>query len=199
MEKIEKILEINHPSFEWVSNFFKSNPTNINIQSNDFIYHNKNFPSGINVLIDISESRINLLNNDILIDKLKECVDFISTQYELKYMWLMIYPPKTFLNFHKDHGKNRHVISFIENERFFNYEAYDLEFFNHERELELNKILKENIDNIDTFNEYFKNLHENCKITTLESNSVYTFGNTLHTFFNGSDKMRVNLVFEIVE
>ena len=199
MEKIQKILEINHPSFEWVSNFFKTNSKETNIQSNDFIYHNKNFSSGNNVLIDIEESRINLLNDKMLINKLKECVDFLTTQFEIKFMWLMVYPPKTYLSFHKDHGKNRHVVSFCENDRFFNYEAYDVRFFNHEKELELNKILKENIDNIDSFNEYFKNLHKSCKITKLEPNSVYTFGDTLHTFFNGSDTIRVNLVFEIVE
>ena len=38
-----------------------------------------------------------------------------------------------------------------------------------------------------------------CKITTLEPNCVYTFGNTLHTFYNGSNTKRINLVFEIVD
>jgi hypothetical protein len=202
MEKIEKILEINHPSFEWVNNFFKTTPIDVprfKTVSNDFIYHNKNFPCGINYLIDINESRINVLNNKMLIEKLKECVDFLSNQFELKFMWLMVYPPKTFLNFHKDNGKNRHVISFCENERFFNYEVSDDEFIGANKDSTFNDMLKSSLNDINSFNEYFKNQHNSCEIKILETNSVYTFGNTLHTFFNDSDTIRVNLVFEIVE
>ena len=174
-------------------------PRKRNKQHGYFIFHNKNFPNGNNILINIDDSRINLLNNKILIDKLKECMDFLNTQFELKFMWLMIYPPKTFLSFHKDYGKNRHVVSFCENERFFNYEVFNEKFLEGNTETELNNRLKTSIDSIDSFNEYFLNQHEDCKITILEPNSVYTFGNTLHTFFNGSDTIRVNLVFEIVE
>lgn len=202
MKKIEKILKINHPSFEWVTNFFKTTPIDVNhfnVTTNDFIYHNCKFSKGNNVLINLEDSKINIFNNVNLIENLKYCIDFLNSKFELKFMWLMIYPPKTFLNFHKDHGKNRHVISFCENNRFFNYEVYDEKFLENNKEKELNDLLKLNINNIDAFNDFFKNQHEDCKITNLEPNSVYTFGNTLHTFFNGSDTIRVNLVFEIVE
>lgn len=202
MEKIKKELEINHPSFNYLKNYFKNNTIDLElfkVTTNEFIYHNKNYPCGSNLLIDINKSKINVLKDNSLIEKLQECVEYLSTVYELKFMWLMIYPPKTFLNFHKDHGKNRHVISFCDNERFFNYEVYDEKFLENDKEIELNQKLKSSIDNIDDFNNYYKNQHEDCKITILESNCVYTFGNTLHTFFNASDTIRVNLVFEIVE
>lgn len=202
MEKIEKILEINHPSFEWVKDFFKNEKIDINhfpVTTNEFIFHNTDFPKGQNHLIELNESRLRIFNNDTLIDKVNECVNFLNEKFNLKFMWLMIYPPKTFLNFHKDHGKNRHVISFCDNDRFFNYEVYNDEFLENDKEKHLNEKLISNIDQIDTFNEYYKNLHDCCKITILDSNSVYTFGDTLHTFFNGSDTIRINLVFEIVE
>lgn len=111
----------------------------------------------------------------------------------------MIYPPKKFLNFHKDYGLNRHVISFTQNDRFFNYEVDDDLLMSHNFEIKLNEKFQFHIDTIDDFNDYFVNIDKSCKINVLNSNSVYTFGNTLHTFYNGSDKIRVNFVFEIVE
>ena len=202
MNKIEKILEIKHPSFDWVNDFFKKKEFDINYfpnTTNDFIFHNKNYPCGQNYLVDIGESKIKSFQNKLLIEKLKECVDHLNTIYQLKFCWVMVYPPKTLLNFHWDHGKNRHVVSFCGNNRFFNYEAHDDEFFGNNIEVELNNKLKSSVNDIDSFNEYFLKLHPSCKITSLDVNSVYTFGNTLHTFFNGSDTLRVNLVFEIVE
>jgi hypothetical protein len=55
---------------------------------------------------------------------------------------------------------------------------------------------KLDVDDLDNFNEYFLSLG-NSKIINLEKNSVYTFGNTIHTFVNGSDKLRCAFVFEI--
>lgn len=199
-EKIEKILEINHPSFEWVKNYFNTKNLNnrINISTNEFIFHNVNYPKGLNNLIKIEDSIFNSLNDNKLIEKLKECVEFLKTQFDIKFMWLMVYQPNSKLNFHQDHGKNRHVLSFIKNERFFNYEV--LPFTSGEMGLEdiFNNEIKKTTD-IDEFNKFFLNTHSDCKITTLEPNCVYTFGNTLHTFYNGSDTIRINLVFEIVD
>ncbi len=158
MNKIEKILEIKHPSFDWVNDFFKKKEFDINYfpnTTNDFIFHNKNYPCGQNYLVDIGESKIKSFQNKLLIEKLKECVDHLNTIYQLKFCWVMVYPPKTLLNFHWDHGKNRHVVSFCGNNRFFNYEAHDDEFFGNNIEVELNNKLKSSVDDIDSFNEYF--------------------------------------------
>ncbi len=202
MDKIKKELEITHPSFEYIREHFKKNKPNLdyfNVTSNEFIYHNFDYPRGQNYLIKIDDSKIKYFGDKLLVQKLKECIEHLNTIFQLKFVWLMVYPPKSFLNFHRDYGKNRHVVSFCENDRFFNYETSDNKFLENNREKELNDKFRESIDNIDDFNEYYKNLHESCFITTLESNCIYTFGNTLHTFFNGSDTVRVNLVFEIVE
>jgi len=199
-EKIEKILEINQPSFELVKNYL--NEINLdnkfNILSNEFIFHNVDYPRGINHLIKIENSVLKVFANDDLIQKLNECVEFLNTQFKLKFMWLMVYPPNSKLNFHKDHGKNRHVLTFTKNERFFNYEVKP--HTNDEMGLEqiFNNELKKT-NNIDEFNDFFINTHSDCKITTLEPNCVYTFGNTLHTFYNGSNTNRINLVFEIFD
>lgn len=199
-DKIEKILEINHPSFEWVKNYF--NTTNLNnrfsVSTNEFIFHNNDYPKDLNKLIEIKDSVLNMFNDDELIEKLNECVEFLKTQFDIKFMWLMVYQPKGKLNFHRDHGKNRHVLSFIKNDRFFNYEVKP--FIAGELGLEniFNNEIKKTT-NIDEFNNFFLNTHSDCKITSLEPNCVYTFGNTLHTFYNGSDTIRVNLVFEIVD
>ena len=60
--------------------------------------------------------------------------------------------------------------------------------------------MKENINNIDVFNEFFLNFSpEHNKIRILKTNEVYTFGKSMHNFFNDSDKLRVNFVFETEE
>lgn len=195
-------MEIKHPSFEYIRNHFAGHKPNLDFfkgTTNEFIFHNPNYPKGKNLLIQIEKSKINYFGDKLLVNKLKECVEYLNTIYELKFMWLMVYPPKSFLYFHMDHGDNRHVISFCENARFFNYETSDSKFLENNRNNELNEKFRMSIDNIDEFNNYYKNLHESCLITTLKPNCIYTFGNTLHTFFNGSDTVRVNLVYEIIE
>jgi hypothetical protein len=52
-------------------------------------------------------------------------------------------------------------------------------------------------ENLDEFNEFFLNDCELNSIHNLKSGSVYTIGNSLHTFINGSNKNRVALVFEV--
>jgi hypothetical protein len=47
------------------------------------------------------------------------------------------------------------------------------------------------------FNEFFLNDSELNSVHNLKSGSVYSIGNSLHTFINNSNKVRVNLVFEV--
>jgi hypothetical protein len=53
------------------------------------------------------------------------------------------------------------------------------------------------IDNIDEFNEYFVN-EPNCELSNLVEGSIYSFGETIHSFYNGStNKVRGAIVFDI--
>ena len=201
MEKIEKILEINHSSFNILKDFFESFdfyshelPKGI---GNDFVYYDEVSPKGNEVLRDIERTSIGLLNNQIVNDSLKESIEYLKSIYKIKMMWLMTYPPKTFLNFHKDHGKNRHVVSFNHNERFFSYECYPDVMKIRNTENIINQQLAEQKDNIDNFNGYFLQYDESCRISNLDTNCVYVFGNTIHNFINDSNQIRVNLVFEV--
>ena len=201
MDKIEKILEINHPSFLNLKKFFESFdfdshdlPKNIN---NQLIIYDGVSPKGSEVLVKVENTIIASLKNQYIIDNIVECVNHIKSIYNIKMMWLMTYPPKTHLNFHRDHGKNRHVISFNENNRFFSYEGYSDYMMYGDTEMKINEKLKSLKDNIDEFNNYFLNYDESCQISNLDSNCVYVFGNTIHNFINDSNQMRVNLVFEV--
>jgi hypothetical protein len=201
MEKIEKILEINHSSFNILKDFFETFdyysvdlPNNI---YNDFVYYDGVSPKDKEVIKDIDLTPIGSLNNQIVNDSLKESIEHLKSIYNIKMMWLMSYPPKTFLNFHRDHGKNRHLVSFNHNERFFSYEGYSDFMMNEDTEMIINEKLKSFKDNIDQFNDYFLNYDESCRISNLDSNCVYVFGNTIHNFINDSNQLRVNLVFEI--
>ena len=112
----------------------------------------------------------------------------------------MVYSPTSFLNFHWDHGKNRHIISLNCNERFFNYENNNKIRHGAQEKCDFyNKKLLEQKDNIDSFNEFFINDSELSSIHVLETKSVYVFGDSLHTFVNASDKLRSALVFEIIK
>ncbi len=201
MERIEKILDINHPSFIELKNFFESFnfnsldlPKNI---SNDFIYYDGFSPKSREVVINVKDTVIGSLNNRRIVELINECVQFIKDKYNVKMIWLMTYPPKTFLKFHRDHGKNRHVVSFNHNNRFFSYEGYSDSMMDGNTENIINERLDLLKDNIDEFNEYFLQYEESCRISNLEPNCVYVFGDTIHNFINDSDQLRVNLVFEV--
>lgn len=200
MEKIEKILEINQPSFVNLKNFFESfdfNSYNLpKIINNDFIFYDGVSPKGSEVVVDIKNTIIGSLNNQFVIDNVAESVNYIKSIYNVKMMWLMTYPPKTWLNFHRDHGKNRHVVTFNNNDRFFSYEGYSNNMMIGDTEMIINEKLKSLKENINEFNDYFLNYDESCQISNLESNCVYIFGNTIHNFINDSNQLRVNLVFE---
>jgi len=201
MEKIEKILEITHPSFNILKDFFESFdygsvdlPKTI---SNDFVYYDGISPKQSEVVVNIEKTVIGSLNNKLLIENITKSVNHIKDIYNVKMMWLMTYPPKTWLNFHRDYGKNRHVVSFNNNKRFFSYEGYSDYMMNEDTETIINEKLKSLKDNIDQFNDYFLNYDESCRISNLDPNCVYVFGNTIHNFINDSNQLRVNLVFEV--
>lgn len=112
----------------------------------------------------------------------------------------MVYSPTSYLNFHWDHGKNRHIISLNRNDRFFNYENNHLIRHNAQSKCNLyNEKLIELKDDIDSFNEFFIKDSDLSSIHILDTKSVYVFGNSLHTFVNGSNKLRLALVFEIMD
>ena len=201
MEKIEKILEINQPSFLNLKNFFESFDFNSHdlpkIINNEVIFYDGISPKENEVVVDIKNTIIGSLNNQFVIDNVVESVNYIKSIYNVKMIWLMTYPPKTWLNFHRDHGKNRHVVSFNHNDRFFSYEGYSNNMMIGDTEMIINEKLKSLKENINEFNDYFLNYDESCRISNLDANCVYIFGNTIHNFINDSNQLRVNLVFEV--
>jgi hypothetical protein len=186
-------------SYEWDSNVFS-------VANNDTVYVNNNRKSdGINTLRDLSETEINKFGNSELLNCLSETIEIIKNNFNPSIIWLMTYPPHTRLNFHVDDSKERHILTFNENNRFFNYEYVrkiikinSLIYVNesyHDKEQEFNDLLKTENLNLDSFNDYFSKL-DNTQIINLEKNSVYSFGDSLHNFINGSNKLRMILVFE---
>ena len=105
----------------------------------------------------------------------------------------MLYQPKTNLAFHIDSIMNRHLISIFDNERFFSYECAEWNYDNVDM---YTNEMNNHIDDIDTFNTFFTSFSSKNKLKILKSNEVYVFNNSIHNFFNGSDKLRVNFVFE---
>jgi hypothetical protein len=208
MKEIKKIMEIEHESLDYISNFFDNfdyyNP-NLDICSlgkirNDLIYYNENVSLRNNYYCPIEKSIITQFKDKKLTGELTKFVDHLKTIYNLKYLWLMVYSPTSFLNFHWDHNKNRHIISLNHNERFFNYENNNAIRRVGSLKCDLyNEKLLEQKDNIDSFNEFFINDSKLSSIHVLDTKSVYVFGDSLHTFVNASDKLRSALVFEIMD
>ncbi len=206
--EIKKITEIEHQSLDYISNFldnFDYYNSNIDICSignirNDLIYYNENASLRKNYYCPIHKSIITQFKNEKLTEELTKFVDHLKKLYDIKYLWLMVYSPTSCLDFHWDHGKNRHVISLNRNERFFNYENNQMIKNGGQSKCKLyNEKLLEKKDDIDSFNKFFINDSELSSIHILDIKSVYVFGNSLHTFVNGSDKLRLALVFEIMD
>ena len=208
MNEIKKIMEIEHESLDYISNFFddfdfhnfNKNVCEIGKTRNDLIYYNPLVSIRTYYYRPINTSIITQFGDEKLVSELETFVNYLKTIYNLKYLWLMVYPIKSKLNFHWDHGKNRHVISLNRNDRFFNYENNMKNRNGAQNLCELyNKKLEEQKDDIDSFNEFFLNESEFSTIHILDTKSVYVFGNSLHTFVNGSNKIRLALVFEIMD
>lgn len=208
MNEIKKIMEIEHESLDYISNFFddfdfhnfNKNVCEIGKTRNDLIYYNPLVSIRTYYYQPINTSIITQFGDEKLVIELETFVNHLKTIYNLKYLWLMVYPIKSKLNFHWDYGKNRHVISLNRNDRFFNYENNMKNRNGAQNLCELyNKKLEEQKDDIDSFNEFFLNESEFSTIHILDTKSVYVFGNSLHTFVNGSNKIRLALVFEIMD
>lgn len=205
MNEIKKIMEIEHKSLDYISNFFDNfdfYDSNKNVCSvgnirNDLIYCNPLSSIRTYYYEPINTSIITQFGDKKLVDELEIFVNHLKTIYDLKYLWLMIYAPQSKLDFHFDHGKNRHVISLNHNERFFNYENNVKLGTQNLCDL-YNKKLEEQKDDIDSFNEFFLNDSDLSTIHILDTKSVYVFGDSLHTFYNGANKIRSALVFEIM-
>jgi hypothetical protein len=207
MSEIKKIMEIEHESLDYISNFFdgfdfyESNKDICRVGKirNDLIYHDPFASMRTYYYQSIDTSIITQFGDKKLVSELETFVNHLKTIYDLKYLWLMVYAPESKLNFHWDHGKNRHVISLNHNERFFNYENSIKLRHGAQNLCDLyNKKLEEQKGDIDSFNKFFLNDSDLSKIHILDTKSVYVFGNSLHTFVNGSNKIRSALVFEIM-
>lgn len=147
-----------------------------------------------NKIDDLYESQIKNKIDNIVLDKIYELVDYVKELYDIDILWLRFYNPKTFIEFHMDETSNKHCITLNGDERFFNYESSKA---NYADNILYTKKIKEYSNDIDKFNEFFVNHNpEHNRIVNIESNSVYCFNYSLHSFYNGSDKLRVNLIFE---
>jgi hypothetical protein len=174
------------------------------VANNDTVYINQNRPLDNNTLRDYKDCEISKFNDPELMNNFECAIEFIKNNFNPSIIWLMTYPPNSKIYFHVDLSKNRHILSLNENDKFFNYEYfYDDEKIIQENEnytnvaSRLNAQLDEDNLNLELFNQNFLKL-KNTKITKLEKKSVYSFGDTLHTFVNGSNKLRMILVFEIL-
>jgi hypothetical protein len=208
MNDIKKIMEIEHESLDYMSNFFDDfdfynsdkDVCPVGNIRNDLIYYNPLSSLRTYYYQPINTSIITQFGDKKLVSELVSFVDYLKTIYNLKYLWLMVYSPQSKLKFHWDHGKDRHIISLNHNERFFNYENNIHLRHGVQNLCDLyNEKLEEKKDDINSFNEFFLNESEFSTIHVLDTKSVYTFGNSLHTFVNGSNKIRSALVFEIME
>lgn len=208
MFEIKKVKSLNQECVSKITNFLESynwDSTIFKEANNDAIYINENRKSDGNILRSLEKSEIFKFGNPELLDNLNDVVNLIKNEFNPSIIWLMTYPPNTRLNFHVDDSQNRHIVTFNENNRFFNYEyirkqirlshfVYENESYN-DMENKFNDRLKNENFNLDTFNKDFLEIG-NTQIISLEKNSVYSFGNSLHNFINGSDKLRMILVFE---
>jgi hypothetical protein len=208
MFEIKKVKSLGYECVNNITNFLDSYIWNSNVFSaanNETIYINENRNPDHNLLLSLEKSEIFKFGNSELLDNLNDVVDLIKNEFNPSIIWLMTYPPNTRLNFHVDDSQNRHIVTFNENNRFFNYEyirkqirlshfVYENESYN-DMENKFNDHLKNENFNLDTFNKNFLEMG-NTQIISLEKNSVYSFGNSLHNFINGSNKLRMILVFE---
>jgi hypothetical protein len=200
MDKIKKIMEIKNGNTEFLSDFFNelefeklNYPPHINLKgvSNDCVYVKDNVKN--KSLRDVNQTSISyIIKNKNIDETIKNVIEDIVNKFNPRIIWLMTYPPKTYIDFHEDFHKNRHLLTLNYNERFFSYELHPSVLIRN-----LNNKLSEFKDDINTFNEYFLEFDKTSKIQNLEPYSVFTFGNTVHSFINDSNKLRVNLVFEV--
>lgn len=200
-DNIKCVYEVENDHFDIISDYLNNlsekELSELSVLNNYLIYFNDEYFTNTNEYF-ITFNKLPFLFDKNIIPKFQNCVDFLNSKFKIKRMWAMVYPPKTYINFHKDYGQKRHIISFNENELFFNYESISL-FVNDKMDF-YTENLKIFFNEPQKFNELFLNDDVNNKIINLEKNKIYTFGDTVHSFFNAStDKHRFNIVFEVLD
>jgi len=197
MEGLKEIMNIKDVYLTKLINYYNSedfkikdfkNNSNFIIYKNGRIdnskYHNATNPKN---LVEISHT----IKDDFL-----KFVSNLNEIFDIDILFYLIYVPKGEINFHVDYGSNRHILPLNDDNKFYNYECL-LDQNLHEKGEIYNKMRKDFPENLDEFNEFFLNDCELNSIHNLKSGSVYTIGDSLHTFINGSNKNRVALVFEV--
>jgi len=195
---IDKIADISHPSLDILKIYFENLELDLNNlppAQNITLYKKDGLDKYQNNIVEnLYKNFITNYTPNYIIDEIYNFIEYLKSIYNVDIIWFMLYPPKSHLSFHIDPESNRHLINIYHNERFFNYESTELKYDN--ADLYTQK-MKENIDGIDSFNDFFLNyLPEHNTIKIIEPNAIYTFGLSIHSFFNGSNKLRVNFVFE---
>ncbi|MFM7018627.1 hypothetical protein [Flavobacterium sp.] len=197
MFEIKKIESLNLKFINSLENFLdKSIIENdlYHFSNCDKLYNREDYVDDSHPTIPLNKCELSKFENSQILLDMENIIEFLKLQYDAKIIWMNVFYPHSTLPFHMDFTKNRHILSLNSDERFFNYECFETKSQNnHSTILELNDKLK--IDNLDNFNKEFL-LRQNTRIINLESKSVYSFGDTIHTFVNGSDKIRAAFVFE---
>ena len=120
-------------------------------------------------------------------------IEGIKEKHDVKELWLQIYGPYTGINtFHKDNDIDRNVLILYTNPRSFNYEIITSKE-NEVRDYWIDKW--NNKINVDKFNNEFINAGNKIHIGNV--GSVYSFGSTIHFFWNDSNSYRVSILFDI--
>ena len=188
---------IEHKAFDEIKQLFAENkidPASTGlVRENYLIYLKPGVEAGPNEAIwEIPNTSIYGLYNDNAYKKnLEDAANHLIETQNISKMWLMLYSPKTKLKFHWDFFKCRHLVSLNENDRFFSYMS------NSRNIDEYNDWLEKY--SVDEFNDMFINDDKNNFVGSLKANIIYEFGNTLHTFVNDADELRINFIYETFE
>ena len=194
MEGLTKITEINDVYLTKVTDYYNSE----DFQSKHFLNHNVNY---IIYNKDPNFKKVYSLESIPEIsykvkDDLTNFIDNLKKLFNIHILFYLEYTQRGEINFHIDRGLNRYILPLNDDIKFYNYECL-LEQKLHEKGEIYNKMRKDFPENFDEFNEFFLKDSELNSIHNLKSGSVYSIGNSLHTFINASNKVRVNLVFEV--
>jgi hypothetical protein len=204
MEGLTKIMDINDVYLTKVINYYNSEY----FKSKHFLNHNTNYiiySKDPNFKKTHSLDSIRQIRYQVR-DDLNNFIDNLKKLLDINRIFYLEYIPKGEVSFHIDRGLNRYILPLNDDNKFYNYECLleeklheKSEIYNklHEKSEIYNKMRKDFPEKIDEFNEFFLNDSELNSVHNLKSGSVYSIGNSLHTFINNSNKVRVNLVFEV--
>ena len=127
--------------------------------------------------------------NSLINDTINELENNFGT---IKNAWLQVYYPNVWLGeFHKDGDLDRNIFIINSDNKMYNYEITNPN--NH-----LTKVWNErwkNKTSVDDFNNEFLTYDTN-KIHSGVIGSIYSFGKTIHSFYNNSDTARVSILFD---